>query len=84
MLLQAEIIVRNTTNLVYCSEKALIKFIIAINLQTIMFFTAGLMRQEKGCRGNFLYLLVIYTVVQEYIVEMLSYGLQVFHKERDV
>lgn len=42
------------------------------------------MRQEKRPRGNFLYLLVIYTVVQEYIVEIMSYGFQVFHIKKSV
>lgn len=65
MSLQAWIIIINTT-IVFCLEKAIIKFIISINLQTVMFFTAGIMRQEKRPRGNFLKLLVIYTVVQEY------------------
>lgn len=42
------------------------------------------MGQEKRRRRNFLYLLVVLTVVQEYIVKILSYGLQVFHIEMGV
>lgn len=49
-----------------------------------MFFTAGLTRQEKRPRGNYHHLFVIYTVVQEYLVEILSYGFQGFCIERSV